>query len=421
VNPQSTRRSGWVAFQHADYRNYWFADILGVLAVDMQITAISWHVYQLTGDPLSLGLVGLAQFAPFFLLFLVAGAAADRFRRIRILLLTIVIQMVCAVLFFAFTASDNATFPIIFGILIVLGVARAFQGPAQHAIVPVLVPGRHFGNAVAWSSMGGGVSRIAGPGIGGVLLILGEEFVYGTAVVLFALAAIFTFLIKAKAQVVSRERTSLHTVLAGFRFIWSRQVVLGAISLDLFAVLLGGATALLPIYAVDILGVGEVGFGALRVAHVVGSMAAALLLTQRPITRNAGVKLLVAVGSFGAATCVFGLSRSFWLSLGALFALGAADAFSMFVRHNLVQLVTPDEKRGRVSAVASVFTGASNELGEFESGVTAAWWGVVPAVLVGGLGTVAIAIVFWKLFPEMRDVDRLDPDELARRYGDSGG
>ena len=416
TEPAQSSLAGRVAFRHADYRKFWVARVTGVFAIDMQITAVSWQVYQLTGQPLDLGLVGLAQFMPFLLLFLVSGTIADRFQRKRIMAICVSIQTLCATAFFVMTATGNASFPLIFGILIFLGIARAFQAPAQSAIVPLLVPKEHFGNAVAWTSTGLQMARIAGPGIAGVMIIFGEQLVYGTVVALFLISMVTTFLIKANTQIISKDPVNLENLLAGLRFIFKRQLILGAISLDLFAVLLGGATALLPSYAVDILNVGSAGFGSLRAMHMVGAFAGALFMTQIPIRRRAGHKLLIAVAIFGAATVIFGISTSFWLTLAALFIIGASDSISIFVRNNLVQIITPDNMRGRVTAVSSVFVGASNEVGEFESGVTAAWWGVVPAVVVGGVGTIAIVFLFAKIFPRLREVDSLDPDDLIRKY-----
>jgi MFS family permease len=407
---------GRIAFGYPDFRRFFATSVISSLALEMQITAVSWQVYQLTGDPLHLGLVGLAQFAPFPLLFLVAGAAADRIPRIRILQSTIAVQLLCAVAFFAATVGNRGTLPAIFSILILLGIARAFQAPVRPAILPILVPKEHFANAVAWSSTGSQIARIGGPALAGVLLVLGVEVVHGVVVVLVAMALLFAFRVQAKAQILTKGRPTLRSTLAGFRFIRSRQVILGAISLDLFAVLLGGARALLPIFAVDILGVGAVGFGALRAAPVIGSLISALVLTQRPIRSRAGFKLLISVAAFGGATCVFGLSTSFYLSFLALLTLGVADSVSVFIRANLVQIITPDDMRGRVSAVSSVFIGASNELGEFESGITAAWWGVIPAVLVGGIGTIVVAMVFGLAMPRLRQVDSLDPDRLIRDH-----
>jgi MFS family permease len=409
-------KAGRVAFQHPDFRVFWLARVLGVFAIDMQITAVSWQVYQLTGKPLDLGLVGLTQFAPFFCLFLVAGTVADRFQRKRIMSVCVSLQTVCAIAFFTMTASGNSSFPIILSILVFLGIARTFQSPAQQAIVPLLVPKEHFANAVAWTSSGFQMARIAGPGIAGIMIVAGEQWVYGTAVILFFCSAALTFLIKTNTQIISTAPITIENILAGFKFIMRRQIIIGAIGLDLFAVLLGGATALLPIYATDILNVGSAGFGALRATHMVGAFAGALFLTQYPIRRHAGRTLLIAVAIFGLGIIVFGISTLFWLSLGALFVLGAADSVSIFVRNNLVQIITPDEMRGRVSAVSSVFVGASNEVGEFESGVTAEWWGVVPAVVVGGIGTIFIAGLFAKIFPQLREVDSLDPDDLVRKY-----
>jgi MFS family permease len=409
-------KAGRVAFQHADYRYFWMARVLGVLAIEMQITALSWQVYQLTGQALDLGLVGLAQFLPFLLLFLVSGTVADRFQRKRIMAVCVAVQTLCAVAFFWITATDNANFPAIFTILIFLGIARAFQSPAQSAIVPLLVPKEHFANAVAWTSSGFQIARIAGPGIAGIMIIAGEQWVYGIAVILFVLSTIFTIMVKTNTQVISRVPVTIENILAGLKFTLKRQIIIGSIGLDLFAVLLGGATALLPIFATDILNVGPAGFGALRATHMVGALAGALTLTQFPISRHAGKMLLTTVAIFGLGIVVFGVSTSFWLSLGALFVLGAADSVSVFIRNNLVQIITPDNMRGRVSAVSAVFVGASNELGELESGVTAHFWGVVPAVVVGGIGTIFIAGLFAKIFPDLREVDSLDPDDLVRKY-----
>lgn len=414
--PAVRHRSRRQAFANRDYTLYWFARVLGRVGSEVQITGVGWQVYTLTREPFDLGLVGLAQFAPFLLLFLVAGAAADRFQRATILGICASLQTVCSLLLFGFTILAVVDFPRIFAVLVLLGLARAFQSPSQQAIVPTLVPTVHFGSAIAWIATGNQLARIGGPALAGGLLILGQEYVYATALGCFAISTLLTFLIRTNTQLISRARPSWSALLAGFRFIWSRQIILGTIALDLFAVLLGGATALLPIYAVDILQVGEIGFGSLRAAHMAGAFSCALILTQRPIQRQAGVKLLSSVALFGAATVVFGLSTQFWLSLVALFIMGATDAISMFIRSFVVQIITPDDMRGRVSAVNSVFIGASNELGEFESGVTAAWWGVVPAVIVGGLGTMAVTGLFAWLLAPLRQVNSLDHDDLVRTY-----
>ncbi len=410
------RRFRNTAFEHRDYSLYWLGRVLGRLGIEILITGVSWHTYQLTGQALDLGLIGLAQFAPFLLLFLAAGAAADRFPRAKILGVSALLQTCGAVGLYAFTASGAINFPQMFAILVLLGVARAFQSPAQQAILPLLVPKAQFANAVAWTSAGTQLSRIGGPALAGGLLLAGQGVVYATAIACLALATVLTFLIRSNTQQVSAERLSWSTLLAGFAFIGSRQIVLGAILLDLFAVLLGGATALLPIYAIDILHVGEVGFGGLRVSLVAGTLLGSLYLTQRPLERHAGWALLGSVTVFGASIVVFGVSTHFWLSLVALFTMGAADAISIYVRSHIVQIVTPDEMLGRVSAVNAVFVGASNELGEFESGLTAAWWGVVPAVVVGGVATIAVGLGCARLLPQLRHVDSLDHDDLILKY-----
>lgn len=404
------------AFAHRDFTLFWLSRVLGRLGIELQITGVSWHVYELTGEAFDLGLVGLAQFAPFLVLFLIAGAAADRFQRAKLLGFCIALQTACSILLYAITATGSATFPRIFVVLVLLGISRAFQSPAQQAIVPLLIPKKQFANAVAWTASGTQLVRVSGPALAGGMLILGQDVVYGSAILCFASATVFTFMIGANTQVLSKTSWNPSTLLGGFRFIWSRQVMLGTIGLDLFAVLLGGATALLPIFAVDILQVGKVGFGVLRAVHMVGAFVCALYLTRWPIQRHAGKALLISIVVFGSSIVLFGLSTSFYLSLAALFIMGAADAISVFIRSFVVQIITPDDMRGRVSAVNAVFIGASNELGEFESGITAAWWGVVPAVVVGGLGTVIVTLLFAWRMPQLRHIDSLAHDDLVRKY-----
>jgi MFS family permease len=411
------RRTSVDAFRHRDFTLYWLARVLGGLAIEMQIVAVGWQVYAISGEALDLGLVGLAQFAPFLILFPFSGMAADRLPRKRILAACTTIQTLCAISLFTITVTGNAHFPLIFTILVFLGVARSFQMPSQSAILPNLVPGRHFSNAVVWNSAGYQTARVLGPAAGGFGLVLaGVPGVYGMVVVLVACATVSLVALRAPIRISTAGGMSLGDFLAGFRFIWSRQVILGAISLDLFAVLLGGVTALLPIFAKDILQVDEVGFGMLRAAPSFGAVMCALILANRPVTRRAGAKILSSVGIFGTAIVLFGLSTSFYFSIAMLAILGAADMVSVFVRSNLVQIITPDTMRGRVSAINSVFIGASNELGEFESGITAHWWGTIPAVVVGGAATIAVAVGFALFMRELRGVDSLDHDELVRRY-----
>jgi MFS family permease len=409
-------------FRHRDFRFFWGTRVLGFLAIEMMITTVGWQVWRITESELNLGFVGLAQFAPFAALFLVSGLVADRVPRMFIIRAAVAVQTICAIGLFSFTLSGGEDFTLILLLLVLFGISRAFQGPAQQAIVPNLVPREDLPNAIAWSASGFQMARVIGPTIAGILIAIGnglsqdETWVYGFVVAVFLVASWFAWNVRTSAQIVSRDPVTLTNLLAGLKFIISRKVILGAISLDLFAVLFGGALALLPVYATEILKVDAEGFGILRSTFTLGALAGALYLTQRPIKTRAGIKLLVAVGSFGAGAIIFGLSDVFWLSLAALALMGLADSFSVFVRQNMVQIITPDEMRGRVSAVSSVFTGASNELGEFESGITAHWWGTVPAVVFGGAVTVAVAVSFAWLFPQLRQVNSLDADDLVRRY-----
>ena len=412
-----TRRTSVDAFRHRDFSLYLLGRVLGGLGIEMQIVAVGWQVYAISGQALDLGLVGLAQFSPFLVLFPFTGMAADRLPRKRILAACSTLQTICSISLLTITLTGHTYFPLIFTILVMLGVARAFQMPAQSAIVPNLVPGHHFSNAVVWNSAGNQTARVIGPAAGGFGLFLGGvPGVYGVVVALLICATISLLTIRAPTRIAARGGTSFEDFLAGFKFIWSHQVILGAISLDLFAVLLGGVTALLPIFAKDILHVGELGFGILRAAPSAGAILCALVLANRPVTRHAGAKIISSVAIFGLAIVTFGLSKDFYLSAAVLAILGAADMVSVFVRSNLVQIITPDMMRGRVSAINSVFIGASNELGEFESGITAYWWGTVPAVVVGGVATLTVAILFALFMRELRSVDSLDHDELAARY-----
>ncbi|MBS0395991.1 MAG: MFS transporter [Proteobacteria bacterium] len=383
------------------------ARFAGSLAAQMQTVAVGVQVYELTHDPLDLGLVGLSQFAPFLLFVLLAGHAADRLSRKRIVFACFVLQLGCSAALAGLTHAGLAhTWPV-FSVMAVLGSARAMMAPASQALMPNLVPQALFGRAVGINSGLWQVATIAGPAVGGALYAAaGPGGVYGAAAALNAVAVLATAAIAAPAQPAPTAPTSWHTLLEGLRFVWRRHGVLGAISLDLFAVLFGGATALLPAYATDVLGVGVTGLGWLRAAPGIGAALMAAALAARPISRRAGRAMFAGVAVFGVATVVFGLSRSYWLSLVALAALGAADMVSVFVRHLLVQLETPDAMRGRVGAVSWLFIGASNELGEFESGITAAWWGLVPAVVVGGAATLAVAALWARLFPELRRLDR---------------
>jgi len=408
--------SGRIAFQHLDFRYYWFSRVLSRFGTEMLNATVLWQMWMLTKDPFDLGLIGLAQFAPFFLLFLLSGVAADQFPRKHIIALCLGGMTVAASGLFLITITGTDNRLSILTILIFVGTSRAFQAPAQQAIIPVLVPKKHFANAIAWSSVAAQTAKIGGPALMSGLLLIGIEIVYGIVVLLFLTSAFLITQIKTNTQIITREPVTLNLLFGGLKFIWSRQIIFGAIGLDLFAVLLGGATALLPIYATEILNVGEVGYGSLRMAMMVGAFTCMLWLTQKPINSSGGSILICTVVVFGFGVILFGLSTVFWVSLLALFVMGASDSVSVFIRNLLVQSVTPDEMRGRVTAVSSVFTGASNEIGEFESGITAAWWGVVPAVVVGGVGTVLIAVLFATLLPQLRGVDSLNPVDLSRKY-----
>jgi MFS family permease len=381
----------------------------------MQSVALGWQIYQITHRPLDLGYVGLAQFLPGVLLFLIAGHAADRFDRRRILLVCNACYSGCSILFLLHAHRGQARVLPIYAVLVALGVVRAFSGPASQSLVPQLVPAQHFPNAVAWNSAIFQVATILGPAVGG--LIYGwsgkAQTVYACSAVMYMAATLAVALMHVRTGRMEKKDTSLETLFAGFRYVRNHRLILGSISLDLFAVLLGGAVALLPVYAREILRVGPWGLGVLRSAPAVGAGLTGILLAHRPLRRKAGLTMFYCVALFGAATIVFGISRSMLLSLAALFVVGASDMVSIFVRSTLVQIATPPEMRGRVSAVNLLFVGASNQLGEFESGITAHWFGTVPSVIYGGIGTlVVVALWAWK-FPELRQVEQLTMREAV--------
>ena len=411
---QRTAYSSESTFTYPSFQRYWSARLCVTLAIQMQAVAIGWQVYDLTRRPLDLGLVGLAQFLPSLGLALITGHVADRYDRRTVMALCIIVEALCAVLFLTFTLQDGTNTPFLFGVLVLFGTARAFEFPASVALMPNLVPPRLFTNAAAWSSSAWQVATIVGPAIGGLLYAIGPEAVYGCCILMFLLSVFLVSTIRIEQREKEQTAATWESVVAGISFIRGQPVVLGAVSLDLFAVLLGGATALLPVYARDILHVGPWGLGLLRSAPAVGALVMALLIARRPIQRHAGAILLGAVGVFGLSIVVFGLSHNLWLSLLALTILGASDMISVVIRRVLVLVKTPDEMRGRVSAVESVFIGASNELGEFESGVTAAWFGVVPAVVLGGLGTLAVVGLWVHIFPQLRRVDSLEGERLEK-------
>ena len=397
----------WPALRIAAFRRYWVSRFAANVAAQIQIVAIGWQVYDLTRDPLNLGLVGLSQFLPALALVLVTGIAADRFRRRTIMAVCLAAEAVCALALLLLTLNGVEIVWPIFLVLVAFGTARAFYGPAQQSLLPNIVPPEVLANAIALNSMTWQVATIAGPVAGGLLYGLAPEAAYGTAFVLCVAACMLVFLISRTQQKMIAEPATWQTLVAGFNYIWREKIVLGAVSLDLFAVLLGGATALLPVYARDILDVGPLGLGLLRSAPAIGAISVAIYLAIRPIRDHAGLWMFVFVGVFGFATIVFGLSELVWLSVASLIVMGGADMVSVYVRNTLVQLWTPDHVRGRVNAVNSVFVGASNELGEFRAGVSAAFIGTVAAVTLGGAGTMAVAALWARIFPDIRQARHL--------------
>jgi len=382
------------------------ARIAGTTANQMLMVAVAWQMYDITSSAWDLGLVGLFQFVPALLITLPAGHLADRWHRGRIFAACMLTQATVALLLLVATQGGFATRELILGVAVVLGVARAFQMPAQQALGPLLVPQELLQRAIALSASGLQAAIICGPALGGLLYAAGATTVYVCGALLLLLSCALTLTVRYRQRHFAAA-TTWRTVFAGVAFVWQRKVLLGATSLDLFAVLLGGATALLPIYARDILDAGPVGLGLLRTAPAVGALAMSLALTRWPLHRHVGHRLLAAVALFGIATVVFGLSTSFGLSLLALAITGAADNISVVTRLTLVQLETPDEMRGRVAAVNSIFIGASNQLGEFESGATAALLGPVGSVVLGGIGTLLIAATWLRLFPALAQRDRM--------------
>lgn len=398
----SSPQSAWGALRHRGFTLFWASRFSTTFATQIVSVAVGWQIYDLTRDPLDLGLVGLVQFAPALLLVLVTGAVSDRFNRRMIVAVCQAAEAACAGFLLALTASGAIAATAIFATLAVFGVARAFMNPAASSLVPNLVPAEALASAVALSSSSWQTANIVGPVAGGLLYGIGPGVAYTTALALFSVAAILIALVPRPAQKTVREPTTWATVVAGFRYVWHEKIVLGAISLDLFAVLLGGAVALLPAYARDILEVGPWGLGLLRSAPGIGAIIIAIYLAARPIRDHAGLIMFLCVGLFGLFTLIFGISTIVWVSILALALAGAADMVSVYVRETLIQLWTPDAVRGRVNAVNMVFVGASNELGEFRAGSVAALIGVVPAVVLGGIGTIAVAILWTTWFPALR-------------------
>jgi MFS family permease len=403
-------RAGRAAFTHPGFVLFQIARFLIVAAVEMQAVAVGWQVYEITKRPLDLGYVGLAQFLPAILLFPISGHASDRFERRHVLSVCYGGYAICFALLLVLAQRGTHSVHSIYVVLILIGVVRSFNSTASRAILPQLVPEEHFPNAVAWNASIFQAATILGPSFGGILYAAfrGPSVVYVVAMLTAIGATVSSFRIKPEVKARTREPMTFKTVFAGLHYIWRKKLILGAISLDLFAVLLGGAVALLPVYAREILHTGPWGLGLLRTAPGVGAAMMAVLLAHRPLRGRSGTTLLWSVAGFGIFTIIFGISHSLAISLIALLLLGASDMISVIIRATLTQLATPDEMRGRVTAVDMIFIGTSNEFGQFESGVTAQWFGTVPAVILGGIGTLVVIAVWAWLFPELRHAGELN-------------
>ncbi len=407
IEPAADSRA---AFRYPDFRRYLLARLLTTLSSEMQSVAVGWQIYSITHRPLDLGLAGLAQFLPSVCLFLITGHVSDRVPRKWILLACSLSFSLCSLSLLVFALHHISTVYPIYAVLLLNGTVRAFNAPAAQSFLPLILPRSIFANGVTWNSSAFQVSTIAGPMIGGILYgVTGSpQYVYATAMLAYLAGTWALSGVKPAASERSMNEDLGQRVLGGLRYIWHNKLVLGAMSLDLFAVLLGGAVALLPVYAREILKVGAVGLGFMRSAPGLGALITSVFVAHWPLRRNAGRAMLWCVFAFGLITVIFGISRNPALSLAMLLLLGSADTISVIVRSTMIQLSTPDAMRGRVSAVNMVFIGASNEVGQFESGVTAQWFGTVPAVVLGGVGTMAIVCLWAWIFRDLRNLDRLD-------------
>ncbi|OCP11055.1 MULTISPECIES: MFS transporter [unclassified Ensifer] len=401
----------FAAFRHVGYRRYFFSRFLAYFAIQIISVAVGWQIYDLTRDPFNLGLIGLFQFLPSLVLILVTGAAADRYNRRMIMGICMVVSTLCAAALLMLTVTGLFSPWPVYAILVVFGIERAFLAPASQSLAPNLVPPEDLPNAIAWNSTSWQTAMIVGPVAGGLIYALGAVVPYAVGVCFFLAAALMVFAIPKPAKRTPASAQSWETITAGFRYIKAEKVVLGAISLDLFAVLLGGAVALMPVFARDILALGPWGLGLLRAAPGIGAVGMAVWLAAHPIRHRAGFYMFIGVALFGLGTIIFGLSATPWISIAALVVMGAADMISVYVRETLITLWTPDELRGRVNAVNMVFVGASNELGEFRAGMMASGFGAVFAVVFGGMGTLLVSGLWALGFPQLRKIDTLDvPD-----------
>jgi MFS family permease len=391
-----------------DLRLYLATRFLSAAAVQFQVVGVGWQIYEITNDPLALGYVGLFEFLPMVILALPAGDLADRVDRRLIMIATFFVLALASALLLTIAVSGSREVWHLYGIVVLFGVARGLSTPAMQTALPFLVSLERMPQAVAWSSSTYTTANVLGPALGGLLLAVDPAVNYAACLVVFVITMSLTFIMRLRrAEESGRRRGSaVERIVEGITYTWRHPLIFGAISLDLFAVLLGGAVALLPIYARDILFVGPWGFGFLRAAPAAGAVTVALALARRPLSRRTGKTMFLAVALFGLATIVFALSTNFYLSLFALAVTGGADVVSVYVRSTMMQLATPDHIRGRVGSVNSLFVSASNELGQFRSGLTAAWFGTVASVIIGGVGTLTVVGLWMWLFPALRKVDR---------------
>ncbi len=401
--------TGLAAMRFRDFQLLFIGKIFGWISLHAVMGAVPFQVYDVTRDTMNLAYIGLATFAPAMGFALVTGYVADLFDRRLVVTICYAIIGVASVLLLIVTLSGFEEVWPVFLILAIMGTGRAFYQPASNSLVPNLVPPKIFPNAIAWHTSSTKISQTVGPALGGVIYqLFGPEVVYASASIGIAIGTVIVSLIRTRTERGNRQPTTLLILLAGLRYVYDKKIIFGAITLDLFAVLLGGVTILLPVYAIDILDVGAAGAGFLRSAMAAGSLATGLALTMVTMDRAVGRILYITVIIYGAATVVFGISEAYWLSLAAMATLGAADMVSVYIRITLIQIATPDDMRGRVSAVNSVFTGASNEIGEARAGVMATMIGPIGAVVFGGVCSILVAIGCWKLFPSLTNVERMD-------------
>jgi MFS family permease len=422
--PSPQPRRGLEAFASRDFRRYQLARVAVILGAEAQSVAVAWQVYSITHRAIDLGYTGLALFLPGLIFLLPAGHVADRFDRRHVIMTCYALQCICTAALVVLARNNSQSILAIYSVLFFVGTGRAFSGPASSALIPHLVPETHFVNAVTWGGAIFQLANITGPALGGLMFtfplthFVPDSRLEGAGIVyVFTLGTLGWFLVLVSTLSVRPGRMehrdlSMKVLLAGFQYVRRAPMLLGSFSLDLFVVLLGGAVALMPIFAHEILQQGPRGLGMLRAAPAAGAVAMSLVMARFPLRRHAGRWLFICVSIFGAATVVFGLSRTLWLSLAALAVAGASDTVSVIIRGSLLQLATPPEMRGRVSAVNSLFIGASNELGEFESGLTAQWWGAVRATVIGGLGSLAVAGLWASIFPSLRKADELTAQSL---------